>query len=112
MTDQPERSPTSQTGTLGILSIALALFVIWLLRYVLLPFVIAGALAFIAGPLIRWIQRRWNWPRWVAGLAVFVLYLVVFAGLGYGTYREVTPEMKSVLSDLPDMLRQFLRTLF
>src|SRR2546421_8820163 len=109
MTDQPERSPTNQQGTLAILSIALGLFIVWLLRYVLLPFVLAGALAFIAGPLIRWMQKRWNWPRWLAATSVFVLYVVLFVGLGYGAYRAVTPELKSVLSDLPDMLRQFLR---
>ncbi len=112
MTHQPQTPQAKERWTRGYLAFVFGLFIVWLLRYVLLPFVAAGALAFVAGPMIRWMQRRWGWPRWIAGTTVFLLYLVLFSGLGYGAARAVVPEFKSIIADLPQMLRQFLRTLF
>src|SRR5690242_739476 len=107
MTDQPQTPQSKERWTRGYLAFVFGLFVVWLLRYVLLPFVVAWALAFVAGPLVRWMQRRWGWPRWIAGTTVFLLYLLLFAGLGYGAARAVVPEFKSIIADLPQMLRQF-----
>lgn len=55
-----------------ILAVAFALLFLYLIRDILLPFVLAGVLAYVSYPLIRLLNRRLGLPRLVAGLIVFV----------------------------------------
>jgi len=96
----------------AILLIALGLFAVYLLRYVLLPFVIAGALALVAVPAVRGMHERWHWPRWIGALLIFCGYALVFALVGWGIARFALPQAAAVLQDLPRILHRFLSTLF
>lgn len=49
----------------------------------LLPFFIAGIIAYILHPLIEWLHRC----HIHRGIAVLIIYLVFFGGAGYGIYR-------------------------
>lgn len=60
---------------------ALGALVVYQLRYVLAPFVAAGALCFIAYPAVRWLERRWRWPHLLAVVGVFVLIVGTIAGM-------------------------------
>src|SRR2546430_1588799 len=81
----------------AIILIALAMFAVYLLRYVLLPFVIAGALAFVAMPLVRRAHEGWRWPRWLGAVCVFCGYALVFALTGWVIAKFAMPQMTAVM---------------
>jgi predicted PurR-regulated permease PerM len=57
-------------------------FVLWLGRSVLLPFVFAGLIAYILAPIVKWMaDRRDGTHRMPRGLAIIVCYLVFIAGV-------------------------------
>jgi predicted PurR-regulated permease PerM len=112
MSEPSPAAPTSNRWILALLASACLMVIVWLLRDVLLPFAIAGALAYIAGPAVRWIHRRLRWPRWVGAVIVFIVILCILAGITFGVERVVLPQVRSILADLPEMLRQFLTKLF
>ena len=85
-------------------------FVAYLLRFVILPFAIAGALAYLGAPAIRSLQRRM--PRWLAGLIVYLAYLVLISAVAFGIVSIVVPEITSFQSEAPRVVHQVLRTMF
>lgn len=62
---------------------ALLIWMLYMTRQVLGPFVIAAVLAYIFSRVIDQIQERVHWPR---GLVVAGLYLLVLGTLGFGLY--------------------------
>lgn len=110
--DAPSSRGRCECWILGLLVVGFALFVIWLLRYVLLPFVIAGALAYVLGSVVRWTGRKWNWPRWLGAGVIFVFVLAIMAGIGWVIDIWVLPQVRSLLATFPDTIGRFLRLLF
>lgn len=110
--DSPSSRGRCECWILGLLVVGFALFVIWLLRYVLLPFVIAGALAYVLASVVRWTGRKWNWPRWLAASIIFVFVLAIMAGVGWVIDIWVLPQVRSLLATFPDTIGRFLRLLF
>lgn len=53
-------------------------WVAYQIRAVLIPIIVAFALAYIVDPIIRYAQQRWHMPRFLSSLTLFVL---VFIGL-------------------------------
>ena len=51
---------------------AAVLLIAYPLRYVLIPFAVAGGMAFATSPAVDWLQRRLRFPHVAAVLAVFV----------------------------------------
>jgi predicted PurR-regulated permease PerM len=100
------------TAAAGVTVILVLAFVFYLLRYVVLPFGVAAALAFLAAPLLRWLKRVRRWRHWQAALAVYVSYLVLFGLVGIGVYRYVYPEFLSLAENLPNLLEHLLRVMF
>ena len=93
-------------------SIVVALLLAYPLRYVLLPFVAAGALTYVARPLVNWLGRRFHFPRWVCALVAFLLFLGVLAAAGYWVATILIPELSLMTTDSPRLLEQFLSNLF
>lgn len=89
-----------------------ALWAVYLLRWVLLPFVAAAALACVAEPLIRWVCARWGWPRWLAGLAAFALIVAVLGALTFAAIRFGLPDLQEFARDVPGEFHDFLQRLF
>lgn len=110
--DTPSSRGRCECWILGLLVVGFALFVIWLLRYVLLPFVIAGALAYVLASVVRWTGRKWNWPRWLGASIIFVFVLAILAGVGWVIDIWVLPQVRSLLATFPDTIGRFLRLLF
>ena len=50
---------------------AVVLLIAYPLRYVLIPFAVAGGMAFATSPAVEWLQRRLRFPHIAAVLAVF-----------------------------------------
>jgi predicted PurR-regulated permease PerM len=112
MNDFHSNTPPTSRSTFGVLWIALVLVVVYLLRYVLLPFAVAGAFAFVASPLVRLMQQRFSWQRWVGALLVFLGYLCGFSLIGYLIARFAAPQLVAVINDLPNTLHRFFSVLF
>jgi predicted PurR-regulated permease PerM len=88
------------------IAILAALVLAHLLRFALIPFVVAGGLAYVATPGVEWMSRRLGWRRWIAATAVFVLCLTALAGLGWWMKAVVVPDAVELTQSLPQMLRK------
>lgn len=66
-------------AALGVIAL-----ILYLVRYALLPFVFAIAIAFVIDPLIRDGQRRLGLPRWILSALLYVGLLLLFAAALYG----------------------------
>jgi predicted PurR-regulated permease PerM len=87
--------------------VALALFV-YLVGFIVLPFVIAGIIAYICTPLLDWLAGRTGLPRPLVAVLLFLLlvglagFTVVVAG------QHLVAEAGSTVTDLQGTLDQLL----
>ena len=100
------------TVAAGVTVVLVLAFVFYLLRYVILPFGVAAALAFLAAPVVRWLKRDRGFRHWQAAFAVYVAYLALIALVGVGVWKYVYPEFISLAQNLPDLLQHLLRAMF
>lgn len=100
------------TVAAGVTVILVLAFVFYLLRYVILPFGVAAALAFLAAPLVRWFERKRNFKHWQAALTVYLAYLAVIVLIGLGTWKYVYPEFIGLAENLPDLMQHLLHAMF
>lgn len=93
----------------GIVAIvAITLIVTYWLRYVLLPFVIAGAIAFVATPPINFIRAKIKLPRWLIALGIFIVLLAVITFLIWWAEIIVLPQLVSMASNAEATVQKFL----
>jgi predicted PurR-regulated permease PerM len=93
--------------------IAAALAVLFLylyyVRVVLLPFVLAGAMAFILSPLVdklhRWVRRG---PRWIAAVAIYLVLLGVIIAIGFALGPALASDVMQLAGELPRTLQSLL----
>ena len=100
------------TVAAGVTVILVLAFVFYLLRYVILPFGVAAALAFLAAPLVRWFERKKNFKHWQAALTVYLAYLAVIVLIGLGTWKYVYPEFIGLAENLPNLMQHLLHAMF
>lgn len=109
-------APPSKAGadrwTFAVILASLALVVSYLLRNVLLPFVVAGGLAYVATPSVNWLQRKLGAPRWLAALGPFAVMMGVLALLGYAVRYYVAPQVMHVVADQQAIVEKLFTTLF
>ena len=90
---------------ISIIALALALWLVYALREIFIPLLIALLLAHVANPLITSLQREWRWPRpLTAGLLLIVTLLacsVFLAWLGPLLVEQIT----GLTRRLPDYIR-------
>lgn len=94
-------------GKIVGLMIALAFF-IYLLRTVLLPFVIAGILGYIGNFFIAWVGKRVPAPRWVLALVMLLLLIGLGALVGWLGVPPLLQEIKSITNNLHDVIQGFV----
>lgn len=98
---------TAEVRAVVVTLAALALFV-YLVGFIVLPFVIAGIIAYICTPLLDWLARRTGLPRPLLAVLLFLLlvclvgFLVVVAG------RHLVAETGSTVTDLQGTLDHLL----
>ncbi|GGM30940.1 UPF0118 membrane protein YrrI [Paraliobacillus quinghaiensis] len=73
--------------------------------HIVTPFLLAGIIAFLLHPFVEKIHN-YRIPRW---LAITLIYLVFFGGLGYLGYL-IYPDFISQLRDLQENLPKFIHT--
>ena len=93
----------------NVFLVLIAIFILaWLgIRYLLpvtLPFLLGLAIAGLAEPAVRFLEKRLRLPRWLAtGIAVtalLALLLLALYGVGLAAYRE----LNNLASELPALL--------
>ncbi len=101
----PDRSGTKIAALIG------GLVALYLLRYALLPFVVAAAAAYIVNPLVVAAERCLRTSRPIAGAAVFVaavaMCVVVALWVGLPVWRDV----RDIVLSLPESLHRTLAQL-
>lgn len=106
------QSESRSTQWMVAIAIGLMFLLAYPLRYVLLPFVAAGALAYLARPLMRLLQGRLGFPRWTAALIPLLLLLVILAAIGYGIESILGPQLVQVINNAQTVTQELLETLF
>jgi predicted PurR-regulated permease PerM len=96
------RSPVGGWALAATLAVVAVL--LYIVRYALLPFVFAAAIAFVFDPLIRALQRRTGSPRWVMGGGLFILFLAGIAALAYWAGTTAVRDAVQVAAQAPQIL--------
>ena len=92
-----------ETRAIMIGAVVLTVF-LYFIKLILLPFVLAGIVAYICTPLLDWAAKRTGWPRLLFAVTLFLLLLgagmlvVVLAG------RRLFVEALGIATDFQGML--------
>ena len=98
---------TAEVRAVVVTFVALALFV-YLVGFIVLPFVIAGIIAYICTPLLDWLAGRTGLPRPLVAVLLFLL-LVGLAGFTVAVAgRHLVAEVGGTVTDLQGTLDHLL----
>jgi predicted PurR-regulated permease PerM len=101
-----------RSSNLTIVTVVVGLVVfLYFVKDILLPFVVAGIVAFVTTPLVDWLAARTRLPRWVYALAVLCGILGLGALLGLLGAPPLLRELQRVAGDLQGTVTGFLRVL-
>jgi predicted PurR-regulated permease PerM len=103
-------SASNSTRWALALAVVSALVLAYWLRIVLLPFVAAGALAYVSRPLLT-LFRRLHLSPWAVSLIPLVLFLLLLSALGYAIKATLAPEMAEMINNLPRVVAGVLDNL-
>ena len=67
---------SGETRAIMIGAVVLAIF-LYFIKLILLPFVLAGIVAYICTPILDWAEQRTRWPRLVFSVALFLLLFAI-----------------------------------
>jgi predicted PurR-regulated permease PerM len=107
------RQERSRVGGWSIAAVlAVVAIVLYAVRYALLPFVVAAAVAFVFDPLITRAQRLAGLRRWPVAAALCLMLLAAFAAVADRVVRASLPDFSHLVADAPHMLRHFVVQVF
>lgn len=89
-----------------VLAGAGAILFLFAVHRILLPFIVAGALAYIAHPLIGLLQARLRMGRRTAGLAVYVLFVGALLGAGWVIGGIALRDLPDLAAQLPQLIER------
>lgn len=84
---------------------------LYLIRSILLPFVLAGILAFICMPLVEGLKRRLRLPRWLSALVVLTALAAIATVGGWLGIPPLLDQITHTAGDLGGAVESFARTL-
>lgn len=97
-----------ETRAIMIGAVVLAIF-LYLIKLILLPFVLASIIAYIFTPALDWAAKRTGWPRVLFAVLLFLvlfgitILVLVFAG------QRIINEGRAIGADLQSILENFTR---
>ena len=101
-----------------ILGIILFLWILYLLKTVILPFVTGLVLAYLLMPLVVWLEEklppRSKWPGFKRVISVLIAFLLLICVIGSFSYFIVTAVIDAsltLLESAPDVIRQSLENI-
>lgn len=91
------------------LSLVLIFFLLYMLRNIILPFLIGLVLAYLLFPLVSWLERRFpkprKWPsakRILAIILVFIAVVTVMGTAGFYIITTMIDSFASIVDDAPE----------
>ena len=96
-------------GRVIVLAATALAVLVFLLRFVLLPFVVAGVIAYICTPLVDWLTRRTRLPRALLAVLVFLAVIGAAALTVAVAGRRLVAEAASAVTDLQGTLDRLLQ---
>jgi predicted PurR-regulated permease PerM len=99
---------SGETRAIMIGAVALTVF-LYFIKLILLPFVLAGIIAYICTPALDWAAERTRWPRLPFAVALFLLIFGISAVVLVFAAERVLVEGRETAADLQGMLENFIR---
>lgn len=84
-----------------------AFFLVYVLQRLLVPFALAGGLAYVLSPAIGFAHRRWNWPRSIAVVVTYIVTVAVLAAVSWRAGSHAYAGASQLLSDGQEHWNQF-----
>lgn len=102
-------APGEQSATLAaVIILIVGAVLLRELQWILLPFVVAGVIAFVLTPSIDWLARRMHKPRILFALAVFFLLLAFVSGSAFWAAPSLMEEFLHVIDDMQHIINVLL----
>jgi len=109
--DEPSRRALSAPAV-AIVLVSYGVFgFLYLIRSVLLPFVLAGIAAFVCAPLVEKLSGHSSRRRWLVAAAVLLALMGLVAGLGYVLIPVAKDQLLTLLGDPQRSIARFMRVL-
>ncbi|MDE2468349.1 MAG: AI-2E family transporter [Bradyrhizobium sp.] len=109
----PHQSDHEHVGRIStptiLFVLATAALMIYELQLVLLPFVLAGVLAYVCAPAIDKISKAAHLPRLLVAIVVFLLIVAVLAGVGLLGVPPLVQEIKRTVTDFQDAVHDLVQ---
>jgi predicted PurR-regulated permease PerM len=80
-------------------------------RWPLICAAMGVGLGVIVSPAVNWAQSRWNVPRGVGGVLLFLFWALLFSGISYLVYILVWEQLGQLIQKLPALVEQVRLTL-
>lgn len=92
-------------------AIAVVLAFLFAIREILLPFILAAAIAFILTPLVDYLERRFHLRRWAVAAAVYLTLLALLAWLMIWVGSLVFRDLTAIGRQLPHTVHKLVSDL-
>ena len=99
---------SGETRAIMIGAIVLAVF-LYFIKLILLPFVLAGIVAYILTPVLDWTAKRSGLPRLLLAVATFLLLFGAVALVCVFAGQKLLVEVRGIAGDLQGMIEHFTR---
>jgi predicted PurR-regulated permease PerM len=96
----PPTSAGSHNLTATVLTFGVLAIFLYFIRTILIPFVFAGAIAYILSIAVDYITARTGMRRTPASILVFLAFLALCAAAGYLVFPSLASEVSSFAKDL------------
>ncbi len=91
--------------------LGLAVFA-YLIRQILIPFVLAGIVAYVCTPFVDRLAQRLRVRRWVGGIVLLILVMGIVAALIFIGSRTLVPEISRMAADVHGGVEGLARQIF
>ena len=98
---------SGETRAILIGAVVLGIF-LYVIKLILLPFVLAAIVAYICTPLLDWAARRTKWPRVLFAVGLFLLLVGISILMVTLAAERLMAEAKAIAGDLQGMLENFV----
>jgi predicted PurR-regulated permease PerM len=92
-------------------AIAVVLVFLFFVREILLPFIIAAAIAFILTPAVDYVHRRSGLRRWIVAAAIFIVFVGGFGLLTYWVGGLILRDIVEITRQFPQLLHRMINQL-
>jgi predicted PurR-regulated permease PerM len=86
--------------------------VVYLLRYVLIPFALAFVMAYVFNPVVDRLERHLHLPRIICVLLLFLVFTIPFTLLVYRNEPVLAQNFRQLAGNAPEHLTWFITNLF